>query len=223
MAGQRRLDHFEKNAHQLGMGKVDWNINITLDDIAGEDREDVIDEARRLQELVVDPYPERFHSRIPARWLHVTIERVGTIQDFTPREMKMGVAELLGKQLKNVDPVEAEITGWWQPERAIPMLDIKPKNRLRNIRALLLDAMAETFGEERAATLLGEPFDAHMALAYARTYDRTEETDGIYANTAVEPVKFVVNSLSLVLQHLDHPEHPGHYEWIAVKRIPLGR
>lgn len=70
-------DHFQKHNYQAG--KVDWNFNLIFDD-----QPQVAAMVSQYAKPLDQPglYPP-----VPAKWLHATILRVGTTDEYTKAEM----------------------------------------------------------------------------------------------------------------------------------------
>jgi 2'-5' RNA ligase len=213
-----RYDHFEKNPQQRGTS--DFNFNINFGDMP-QVAEMAATLGKMLKERERAAGLQLFHNPIPPRWLHLT-EWYGSTKDFTEEEVLQAVG-ILRPMLASMQKPEAQLSTWWQADvgRAVPMLDVTPKEPFQLINALVRSAMQEVVGIHRVPEP-NEPYDPHITTVYPKTYERTETAEGVVNSIHVEPVAFTVNSLVLVRQHWNDQNHPNHYEWEVIKEIPIG-
>jgi hypothetical protein len=70
-------DHFERHNHHDGI--IDWNFNVVFDM-----QPSIIEMAKAYQPYLQKP---ELYDPIPYEWLHATILRVGTIEQYSEAEM----------------------------------------------------------------------------------------------------------------------------------------
>jgi hypothetical protein len=150
------------------------------------------------------------------------------------------MAATLGKMLKEreqqaelrlfhnpIPPEWLHLTEWsgstkdFTLDRAVPMLDVTPKEPFQRINAMARSAVQQVIGIDTVPEPK-EPYDPHITTVYPTTYERTEAAESVVNSIHVEPVKFTVGSIDLVKQSWDNQENPNHYEWKVLKKIPIG-
>jgi 2'-5' RNA ligase len=213
-----RHDHFEKNPQQHGTS--DFNININFGDMP-QVAEMAAALGKMLKEREQQAELRLFHNPIPPEWLHLT-EWFGSTKDFTLEEV-LQAAEILQTMLADFQKPEAQLSTWWQADvgRAVPMLDVTPKEPFQRINAMARSAVQQVIGIDTVPEPK-EPYDPHITTVYPTTYERTEAAESVVNSIHVEPVKFTVDSIDLVKQYWDNQENPNHYEWKVLKKIPIG-
>jgi 2'-5' RNA ligase len=213
-----RYDHFENNPQQRGTS--DFNFNINFGDMP-QVAEMTATLGRKLKMREQEANLKMFHDPIPPEWLHLT-EWYGPTKDFTLREV-LQAARILRPMLAGIQKPEAQLSTWWQADvgRAVPMLDVTPKEPFQQINTMARSAMQQVVGID-SVTELKEPYDPHITTVYPKTYERTETADGVVNSIHVEPVAFTVNSLVLVRQYWNDQNYPNHYEWEVIEEIPIG-
>lgn len=95
-------DHFEKHSYQRG--KIDWNFNITF-----ADQPEVAALAKAYAPIIRHP---GLYDPIPPEWLHATILRVGTTEEYTEAEM-LAVAQKVQDELAKMSFPEFAFDSWW--------------------------------------------------------------------------------------------------------------
>lgn len=201
-------NHFEKFAHQKG--RKDWNFNILP---SGEDVERM---AAQYAELLKNF--EGLHPAIPAEWLHITILRVGFVDDFTEEEM-LQVADVLAPKLAALEiPPEFVFGGWWQHDSLVT--HISPEKAFRGVHAAVVESLQEviTVKPERVAHLIPGQIYSHMTFNYTQNRDNEVELAKFLGEHPIDGASFAVKSLHLIQQW----PAEDHYEWEVVREIPIG-
>jgi hypothetical protein len=135
-----RYDHFENNPQQRGTS--DFNFNINFGDMP-QVAEMAATLGKMLKERERAAGLQLFHSPIPPKWLHLT-EWYGSTKDFTQEEVLQAVG-ILRPMLASMQKLEAQLSTWWQAKegRAVPMLDVTPKEPFQRIYAMVRSVMQD--------------------------------------------------------------------------------
>ena len=156
-------DHFEKHSYQKG--KIDWNFNILFDD-----QPQVAQMAQKYAKLLDHPglYPP-----IPPQWLHATVLRIGTTDEYSEVEI-MQMADKLESKLASLSLPEFLLGPWWIWS-GNPVLHITPEGPLAELFKLTLSMVEEVVGENRTpkyvkaypglSRLLSQIGKKHISLA----------------------------------------------------------
>jgi 2'-5' RNA ligase len=213
-----RYDHFENNPQQRGTS--DFNFNINFGDMP-QFAEMAATLGKMLKERERAAGLQLFHNPIPPKWLHLT-EWYGSTKDFTQEEVLQAVG-ILRPMLASMQKLEAQLSTWWQAKegRAVPMLDVTPKEPFQRIYAMVRSVMQDVVDTNKIPEPK-EPYDPHITTVYPKTYERTEAAESVVNSIHVEPVAFTVASIDLVRQYWDNQENPNHYEWEVIEEIPIG-
>jgi 2'-5' RNA ligase len=157
------------------------------------------------------------HKPIPPQWLHSTILRVGSLEDYTEDEM-LAVTEKLQSSLAPLTLPEFVFDSWWLWGCNV-VLHITPDDQFTKIYDAVISTLESVVGVERTTKTPHVHFIAHTALAYTKTHNKEVEVNRILASHPVKPASFRATSLSLLKQWpID-----GHYEWEIVKDIPINQ
>ena len=151
---------------------------------------------------------------VPSEWLHMTIARVGNVNNVSNEEMGK-VMDLLRPALSKTKLPEFRLGPWWLWTGSV-VLHVTPEEPI----ARLFDEVTgvlEAVLRERAPKLA--PFIPHVTLAYARTYHEELEVHEQLSAQWIEPVPFRITALSLVKERQTIP----FYSWEVVTDILLGQ
>lgn len=198
-------DHFERHNHYEGV--VDWNFNVTFEE---EPRVAAMVDAYRP--LLTRP---ELYEPVPARWLHATILRVGTTDEYTEAEM-LAVA----KQVQTrVQAIKLPDFHFGEPKIIFGNITfpIEPEAELEMLYKLITEYLESVVGKSRATKSPYGHFIAHTSFAYTKERDNEAETDAILAAANIQPATFRIKHMPLIRQRpID-----GHYEWEVVKDISI--
>ncbi len=197
-------DHFQKHDYQAG--KIDWNFNIVFDD-----QPQVAAMVEKYAKLLDHPglYPP-----IPSQWLHSTILRVGTTEEYTEEEMR-AVAEALKPKLAGLQLPELKLGPWWM-WGSTPVLHMAPEDPIDELFELIMAEIEKVVGKNR----MPQPtrFIPHVTLAYTRTTDKAIEVYEKLLANPIPPVTFKASRMPLIKQQvIDHV-----YQWEVVEDLQLG-
>jgi 2'-5' RNA ligase len=201
------VDHFQKHRYQEN--QRDWNFNVLFDGQSA-----VIKMAKDYARLLDH---QALYPPVPPRWLHATILRVGSVDDYRESEM-VAVAEILQHKLACLELPTFAFDSWWLWGGNV-VLHISPEDQFSKLHDHLICALRAVVGRERVDTLSKSEFIPHVTLAYTRSHHREHEINARLAAGPVESAVFVTTRLSLISQW----QTGGHYEWRVVKNIPVGR
>jgi 2'-5' RNA ligase len=198
-------DHFEKHAYQKG--KIDWNFNVTYNDQPA-----VAAMAEAYKSVIQHPglYPP-----IPPQWLHATILRVGTTDEYTEAEM-LAVAEKIQEEVTRITFLKFSFDSWWLWDGNV-CFHLSPDDEFKKLYDVVISALESVVGPERTTKSPHGTFIAHTSLAYAKTHNREDEIHAQLAASRVEPAQFNVTHIPLIKQW----PISGHYEWEVVKDIVI--
>jgi len=201
------IDHFK--AHYYQKDRVDWNFNILLDD-----QPDVIRMVNEYAPLLVQ---EGLYPSIPAKWLHMTILRVGLTDDYTEDEMYR-TADILAPKLATLKLPQLSFDSWWQWGGNI-VFHISPHDDIVPVYNAVIESLRQVVGNDRTARTPHGNFIPHVSLAYTKDHHNEMKIIEVLSQSNIKPARFYAKSLSLLRQR---PTDDGHYEWQIVKDMPIG-
>jgi 2'-5' RNA ligase len=198
-------DHFI--AHPRSRECTDWNFNILFND-----QPKVGTYVKQYKSALKHP---GLYETVPGEWLHATVLRVGLLEDFSEKEM-LETAERLEQKLANLSLPQL-LLGQWFIWDGNPCLHITPDTQLQEVLRLIVEALNETVGKNRAPQK--QSFTPHVTLAYSKAYD---DELGLYKQLEgqhIKSLKIRANSVSLIKQHVEN----DYYVWDIVKTLALGQ
>lgn len=199
-------DHFERHNHHDGV--IDWNFNVVFDD-----QPSVAAMADKYRSLLQQPY---FYDPIPTQWLHGTILRVGTVDEFTEQEM-LQVADKVQERLKTVHLPEMHF-GDHVIIHGNVCFKIEPESELEKLWTAVDASLTEIVGPSRTRKPPYGRFIAHTSLVYSKQRDNEAETEKVLQEANIKPARFHVHHMPLIKQRPIN----GHYEWEVVRDITVG-
>lgn len=201
-------DHFDKHSDQKG--RVDWNFNILP-------RGEAVEQMARQYANVLGKFPG-LHPPIPPQWLHMTILRVGFVDDFSEEDM-LRVADVLAPKLAKMElPQEFVFGGWWQHDSLVT--HVSPEKAFRGVHKAVVDSLRKVFGKDdpRVSGFVPGQIYSHMTFNYTKNRDNEVELAKFLGSHPIKGASFSVNSLFLIKQW----PTGTHYEWDVVREIPIG-
>lgn len=172
------------------------------------------DDAPKLHRLT-DFWQDRFRrfdylDLVPRRWLHLTMQGVGTVED-VPDETRDQVVVAVQRRLAELSPVRVTFHHPVVRSEAIAMPPF-PTSGVDSIRRSVRDGMADVIGIE-AVTEQADGFQPHISLAYV---NRDEPASAVVdtIDHADEPsvAAIDITHASLIEMHRDH----RMYEWRTI-------
>lgn len=199
------IDHFAK--HNSAEGRGDWNFNILFDE-----QPQVGDYAEQFHEALNHPglYPP-----IPLQWLHATVLRVGSIEDFTEAEM-LEVADRLENKLATMRLPEFLLGQWWIWS-GNPCVHFTPEDPLNLLFNTVTTEVIDVVGGDRVKE--GLKFTPHITLAYSKSYDDEKGLFERLQTVGAHAVPVRAKSVGLLRQYVE--DHT--YKWEVVRDIQVGQ
>ncbi|MDG4803588.1 2'-5' RNA ligase family protein [Micromonospora sp. WMMD980] len=162
---------------------------------------------------LLSPHPSL--DVIPSRWLHLTMQGLGFVQDVAAADVNAIVAAARDRcgQLApfaltigapHVDPESIQIA-------------VAPVEPVRQLRAAIRAVIADVWGADRVPEAV-EPYHPHLSLAYTNTdasavplIETLKDAPKIHADA-------VIDSCQLIVLHRDE----GMYVWEPYATVKLG-
>jgi 2'-5' RNA ligase len=181
----------------------------------------ILDDQPRLRALVAE-YQEATRTLpmldpIPARWLHLTTQRIGFVDEVGPEEIEavhQGIADEL-QRLK-------QPTVTFERPRVTPeaiVLMARPAEPLYEVRRRIHRAVAAVLGDDRAAPLPEpEDFMPHVSTSYVNADSSAAPITAALEDVEAEPVTVTFAKADLLEFHRDQ----RMYEWTSATPVPFG-
>ena len=198
-------DHFVRHNHYDGV--VDWNFNVIF-----SDQPAVAAMAVAYEPLLKKPY---FYKPIPKEWLHATILRVGSNDEYTEAEM-VQVAHKVQKRLRGIEFSEFHF-GQHIVIHGNVCFKIEPESELEKLYTIVIKSLEEVVGTARATKSPYGHFIAHASLVYSKERDNIGNTETALREVNIEPAKFYIHHMPLIKQWPTN----GHYEWDVIRDITI--
>lgn len=151
---------------------------------------------------------------IPRRWLHVTMQGVGHVDQVDDQQIDRVVAAVRTR-LAELDPVMITFhRPVVRPEAiALPALPAAQVNRLRDS---IRTALAEVLGAANVPED-SDGYQPHLSLAYSSGRQPAAPIIAALEAVPARPVELEVTEASLIVQHRDNKM----YEWVTRARAPI--
>jgi 2'-5' RNA ligase len=152
---------------------------------------------------------------VPSRWLHLTMQGVGTVQD-VPKHTLDHIVTATRERFAMLRPIEVRFhKPVVRPEAiALPPTPVEPVQRLR---AAIREAMAQVLDHDGVPEA-ADGFQPHISLAYVSADQPAapiiEQLNAVYAI----PVQITVRTAALIELNRDN----RMYEWRTVAAVPIG-
>ena len=198
-------DHFEQHNHYDGV--VDWNFNVVYDN-----QPTIVAMTQAYAPMLSRP---ELYDPIPTEWLHATILRVGTVEDYTEAEM-LAVADKVQAAVANITLPEFHFGNHVMIYGNI-CFKVEPESELEKLYNIVAESLESVVGPGRATKTPHKRFIAHTSLAYTKTQNHEAEIEAEINAANIEPAKFKITRMPLIKQRPTN----GHYEWDIVKDIKL--
>jgi 2'-5' RNA ligase len=155
------------------------------------------------------------HPPIPPQWLHATILRIGSTNDYSEEEVQ-AIAKTLESRLATLKLSTFTFGPWWLRQGSVT-LRIQPNDQLSHLHKQALNAVESVTGTRQTDRPIAAPFEPHVTLAYAKSHGSEDELLDRLAKQPVLPITFNLKKISLTQQWPIR----GRYEWEVLKDIPL--
>jgi 2'-5' RNA ligase len=153
---------------------------------------------------------------IPHRWLHLTMQGVGMVQD-TPDETRGGIVAAVRKRLFELAPVRVTFHRPVVRAEAIAMPP-NPSSAVDVIRRAIRTGIADVIG---TTAVLERPdgFQPHVSLAYVnQDHPAADVIDTIERTAGPDAMPVDVTKAWLIEMHRDN----RMYEWRTIADAPVG-
>ncbi|MCA2223496.1 2'-5' RNA ligase family protein [Nonomuraea aurantiaca] len=159
------------------------------------------------------------HNPIPARWLHLTVQGVGFV-DEVPEEQLDQIAEAVRVRLGELGPVELTFHRPTLLGEGV-VLAPTPTEPLHQIWDEIRSGIAEVMGSAPTAAEQAKGFRPHVSLTYINAPGPARPYIDALSAVEAEPVSVDVEQVALIVQNrvLD-PE--WLYRWTTRTAVPLG-
>jgi hypothetical protein len=198
-------DHFERHNHHAGV--IDWNFNVTFE---GEASVAAMADGYKL--FLSRP---ELYAPIPAQWLHATILRIGTADEYKEAEM-LSVAELVQERVGSLNLPEFHF-GAPKILFGNVCFPIEPSPELEKLYTIVTESLQQIVGQARATKSPYGSFIAHSSFVYTKARDNEAETEAMLAGVDIPPARFRIRHMPLIRQR----PVDGHYEWEVVRDISV--
>jgi|HigsolmetaAR206D_1030411.scaffolds.fasta_scaffold01546_8 hypothetical protein len=156
---------------------------------------------------------------IPRRWLHLTTQGVGFVDDL-PRESIDRLVRVVGERLAEVP---APVVTFHRPTvrgEAVYLL-ADPAEPIAAVRSAVRGAIGEALGEEQVdrGTEGADVFRPHVSIAYSNREQPGAPIVEALERVVTEPVTVVLDQIELLEYHRDR----RMYEWTQARPLRIGR
>lgn len=155
---------------------------------------------------------------IPARWLHVTMQGIGFVDEISTTDLAT-VTDRLEKRLRNMKPPTTTFhLPTVRPEAVI--LKAEPPEPLYQLRLAIHDTVAAALGPSKFSEPRPKPnqFTPHVSAAYVNNDGPAQLIAEAASNAAACPITVTFDTASLLVFHRDH----HMYEWTQATPLPIG-
>jgi 2'-5' RNA ligase len=152
---------------------------------------------------------------IPLRWLHLTIQGVGFIDEVDRQDVERIVAAVRDR-LRRHRPVTFEVQSPIVDPEAI-MFRVRPADALQQIRDDIRAGIADVWGADRVPD--SPEWAPHISIAYSNTPGPAEPYVNAVTSIAPEPVAVTLREVQLI--RLDRDIRL--YMWETEAMAPLGK
>ena len=155
---------------------------------------------------------------IPARWLHVTMQGIGFVDEISTVDLT-AVTDCLRKRLRSMKPPMATFyLPTIRPEAVI--LKAEPPEPLYQLRLAMYEAIASALGPDKFSDTRpgANQFTPHVSAAYVNSDGPLQAIADVVHSTHPQPVTVTLDTASLLVFHRDH----RMYEWTQTAPLPIG-
>ena len=170
----------------------------------------------RTYQKALEPFPGL--DPIPARWLHLTMQPVGFLDELDATELR----RLRPALRRELAAVPAPLITFHRPvvrAEAIYLL-ADPAEPVLAVRLAVRKAIGEVLGPERVPESADQVagFRPHVSIAYANTGQETRPIADALAEVVTGPAPVTLDRVELMRFHRDN----RMYEWAGVEPLPIG-
>lgn len=181
----------------------------------------ILDDQPELRALVAE-YQGATESlpmldHIPARWLHLTTQGIGFVDEISPDELE-GIRQGIASELAQVEPPTVTFERPTIRPEAVVLL-AHPPEPLYEVRRRIHRAAAAVLGDERADPLpKPEDYAPHVSSAYVNADASATPIAAALDAVEAKPVTVTFTKADLLEFHRDH----RMYEWTDATHVPIG-
>ncbi|MER7334739.1 MULTISPECIES: 2'-5' RNA ligase family protein [unclassified Micromonospora] len=155
---------------------------------------------------------------IPARWLHLTMQGVGFVDEVSDSEL-VELEDRVRARLAGLAPPTVTFHRPVVRPEAV-FLPADPPEPIRALRAIVHGVVVEVLGKDRAEPLPRDPalYRPHVSIAYSNSDQEARPMAEVLDKVDPEPVLLTLDHLHLLRFHRDH----RMYEWTQAVPLRIG-
>ncbi|MEV1321278.1 2'-5' RNA ligase family protein [Micromonospora arborensis] len=152
---------------------------------------------------------------IPNRWLHLTMQGIGFVQDVAAEDIDAIVAAAENR-CAHLAPLNLAI-GVPHVDSESIQIAVDPVEPVRQLRAAIRASIADVWGEDRVPEP-AEPYNPHLSLAYTNTDGSAAPLIEALSSAPKLSANAVIDSCQLIVLNRDE----GMYVWEPYATVKLG-
>ncbi|MEU7944162.1 2'-5' RNA ligase family protein [Micromonospora taraxaci] len=152
---------------------------------------------------------------IPNRWLHLTMQGIGFVQDVAAEDIDVIVAAAENR-CAHLAPFNLAI-GVPHVDSESIQIAVDPVEPVRQLRAAIRASIADVWGEDRVPEP-AEPYNPHLSLAYTNTDGSAAPLVEALSSAPTLSANAVIDSCQLIVLNRDE----GMYVWEPYATVKLG-
>lgn len=177
------------------------------------------DHAEQLHRLV-DEYQAALSGidgldPIPRRWLHLTMQGVGHVQD-VPAETVEQIASSVRRRVAGLEPIAVTFDRPVIRSEAI-VIPALPSGPIEQLRASVRQGIADVLGADGVSES-DDGYQPHVSLAYAHKEQPASAVRESLDKVSTQPAHASIAEVALIRMHRDH----RMYEWATEATAELG-
>ncbi len=151
---------------------------------------------------------------IPPRWLHLTMQGVGFIDEITEHDVR-SIVDAARSRCASLAPFELTFGAPKVDPEAI-MFALHPAEPAQALRKQIRAAIADVWGTERIPE--AEQWSPHVSIAYSNAPGSAEPYTTALSRVDVKPATLLVPKVELIILNRDNKM----YEWETFAAVALG-
>jgi 2'-5' RNA ligase len=176
------------------------------------DGQDSLHELVAAYQSTLEPLPGL--DLIPPRWLHLTMQGVGFIDEI-PDEDVRSIVDAARLRCALLAPFELTFGAPKLDPEAI-MFALHPAEPAQALRGQIRAAIADVWGAEKVPE--GNQWSPHVSIAYSNATGPTEPYTEALSRVDVKPATLLVPKVELIVLNRDN----RMYEWDTFAAVELG-
>ncbi|MER7164730.1 2'-5' RNA ligase family protein [Micromonospora sp. NPDC000207] len=152
---------------------------------------------------------------IPGRWLHLTTEGIGFVDEVGSDE----VVELRQQLSVRLAALSTPVVTFHRPvvRPEAVYLPATPVESIEAVRSTIRDVVTEVLGDDRVEATPAQ-FRPHVSIAYSNTGQPSRPIAEALSRVDVDPVTVALDRIGFLEFHRDY----RMYEWTTVERLGIG-